>query len=278
AENVTIPVTMRVTTQPIADASPNPLTFRLAQGAPPLAAPFSPLLTVNNLGLGTLTVSNTATTGGAWLKVDQLISCAPLAPYCTYVTIDPTGLAPGDNSGSITVTSNAANSTLTIPVSLQIVAKGAPLVYYQGVLDNGTFVPGDTVAAGDVMVVKGEQLSFSPYTPGQAPPLVNQLGGATVLVNGSPAPLFYSSYGQVAFQMPYETALGMAQVKVQREGDTSNTVTVNVAARAPRIIAVVNQDFSVNTPDGAHPAKPGDVLTIYAIGLGLTSPSVATGQ
>jgi uncharacterized protein (TIGR03437 family) len=28
----------------------------------------------------------------------------------------------------------------------------------------------------------------------------------------------------------------------------------------------------------AHPAKPGDTLTLYAIGLGPTSPFVATGQ
>jgi uncharacterized protein (TIGR03437 family) len=37
-------------------------------------------------------------------------------------------------------------------------------------------------------------------------------------------------------------------------------------------------------PDGSfpgvavHPAKPGDTLTIYAIGMGPTSPFVATGQ
>src|SRR5439155_16474009 len=58
AENFTIPVTMRVTTQPIADASPNRVTLRLAQGAPPLAAPFSPLVLVNNLGQGAVTVQN----------------------------------------------------------------------------------------------------------------------------------------------------------------------------------------------------------------------------
>jgi len=127
------------------------------------------------------------------------------------------------------------------------------------------------------MVVKGEQLSFSPFTEGQAPPLANQVGGATILVNGKQAPLFYSSYGQLAFQMPVDTQLGTALVEVQRDGLTSNTVSVNVAQRAPRIIAVVNQDGSVNTPDGSHPAHVGDELVIYAIGLGPTSPAVATG-
>jgi uncharacterized protein (TIGR03437 family) len=127
------------------------------------------------------------------------------------------------------------------------------------------------------MIVKGEQLSFSPFTPGQAPPLANQIGGATITVNGTPAPIFYSSYGQLAFQMPVDAALGTALVQVQRDGLTSNTVSVNVGTRAPRIIAVVNQDNSVNLPDGSHPAQAGDVLTIYAIGLGPTSPVVSTG-
>jgi uncharacterized protein (TIGR03437 family) len=104
------------------------------------------------------------------------------------------------------------------------------------------------------------------------------VGGASVLVNGSPAPLFYSSYGQLAFQMPVNTPLGTALVQVKRDdGQTSNTVTVDVAARAPRLLAAVNPDGSVNTGDPSHAAKPGDVLTIYAIGLGPTTPSVATG-
>ena len=178
----------------------------------------------------------------------------------------------------MTVASNTVSGPANIPVSLQIVAKGAPLIYYQGVLDNGTFVPGDTVAQGDVMVVKGEQLSFSPFTQGQAPPLVTSVGGATVLVNGTAAPLFYSSSVQLAFQMPVDTPLGTALVQVKRDDwQTSNTVSVNVAARAPRLLAVVNQNGTVNVPDGSHPAQAGEYLTIYAIGLGATSPAVATG-
>jgi len=268
-ENLTIPVTMQVTTQPIAQASPGQINLRLAQGAPPLVYPFDPFISVVNIGQGTLTAGAFTTTGGSWLKPDSLVP--------TFLAIDPTGLSTGDNTGTVTIPSNAVNAPSAIPVDVQIVAKGAPYIYYQGVLDNGTFVPGDTVAQGDVMVVKGEQLSFSPFTQGAAPPLANQVGGATILVNGKPAPLFYSSYGQLAFQMPVDTALGTALVQVQRDNLTSNTVSVTVAQRAPRIIAVVNQDGSVNLPDGSHPAHAGDELVIYAIGLGPTSPAVATG-
>lgn len=269
AENVTIPVTMHLTSQPIAQAVPDQINLRLAQGAPPLVYPFDPIVTLVNAGRGTLTTGNVTLSGGSWIKPDTLVP--------SFTSIDPTGLSNGDNKGSVTLASNAANSPTTVPVDLQIVDKGAPLIFYQGVLDNGTFVPGDTVCPGDIMIVKGEQFSFSPFTPGQAPPLVKQLGGATVLVNGASAPIFYSSYGQLAFQMPVDTALGTALVQVQRDSLTSNTVSVNVGPRAPRIIAVVNQDGSVNLPDGSHPAHVGDFLTIYSIGLGPTSPVVATG-
>jgi uncharacterized protein (TIGR03437 family) len=274
SENVTIPVTMHLTTQPIAQAVDlvgNPIStinLRLAATAPPLVYPFDPFVALANLGQGTLTPGNVTTSGGSWIKPDTAVP--------GYVSIDPTGLS-GDNKGSVTLASNAANSPTTVAVDLQIVDKAAPLIYYQGVLDNATSVPGDRVAPGDIMALKGEQLSFSPFTPGQPPPLANQLGGATITVNGAPAPIFYSSYGQLAFQMPVDTALGTALVQVQRDGLTSNTVSVNVGTRAPRIIAVVNQDGSVNLPDGSHPAHPGDVLTIYAIGLGPTDPVVATG-
>src|SRR5204862_6664041 len=108
-----------------------------------------------------------------------------------FFAVDPTGLPVGSSSGSITFTSNAVNGTVTVPVDLQIIPKAAPLIFYQGVLDNGTFVPGDTAAQGDIMIVKGEQLSFSAFTPGKAPPLATTAGGTTVLVNGAAVPLFY---------------------------------------------------------------------------------------
>jgi uncharacterized protein (TIGR03437 family) len=269
SENLNIPVTMHLTTQPIAQANPGQINLRLAQGAPPLVYPFDPIVTLVNLGQGTLTTGNMTLSGGSWIKPDTAVP--------SFISIDPTGLAVGDNTGSVTIDSNAANAPVKVPVDLQVVDKGAPLIFYQGVLDNGTFVPGDTVCPGDIMIVKGEQLSFSPFTPGQAPPLANQMGGATITVNGAPAPLVYSSYGQLSFQMPVDIALGTALVQVQRDGLSSNTVSVNVGLRAPRIIAVVNQDGSSNLPDGSHPAHAGDVLTIYAIGLGPTDPVVGTG-
>ncbi len=81
-------------------------------------------------------------------------------------------------------------------------------------------------------------------------------------------------------------------VQVERsDGSLSNPVSVSIAPRAPRLLllsggygAIVNYyDGSLPMPTGTygvfatHPAQVGDALTIYAIGLGQTSPAVASG-
>jgi uncharacterized protein (TIGR03437 family) len=254
---------------------------RLAQGALPATATVS----LSNLGQGTLALQSALTSGGTWLS-------AATSGNSAVLTFDAGTMSPGTYSGTLTLTSNAANVLAPIPVDFIVVAKGAPVINYQGVVDNGTFTAGDTAARGDVMVVLGEQLSFAPLTVGKAPPLDTQVGGASVTVNGRPAPMYYSSYGQLAFQLPYEISNGTAVVQVQRDGLSSNTVSVQVADRAPRLLligvgtygAIQNQDLSIPMPVGSfpgvntHPAKAGDALTIYAIGLGPTTPAVVSGQ
>ena len=299
-DNKTIPVTMNVTTQPIV-SGPSAVNVTLAQGAPPLAPPYTAVgVTLANLGQGTLSVTGVTPTiascGSSWLTVAQTSTGANL-------TIDPTGLAIGTCSASLAFTTNAVNTLAAIPVTLTVEAKGPPSINYQGVLDNATFVPGDTVSQGDIVVVKGDQLSFAGsttggYTAGPAPPLATTVGGASILVNGEAAPLFYSLYNQLAFQMPVDTAVGTATVQVTRDdGTSSNLASVTVAAKAPKILilsgsygAVVNATDSTSTtlafpfPVGAipgltsRPATAGDTLVIYAIGLGATSPAVGTGQ
>jgi uncharacterized protein (TIGR03437 family) len=281
AETRTVPVTMRVTTQPIAQPTTDRVRVRLAQGAPPLATGVA----LSNAGQGSLTVSAVSVSGLTGVTATSTAAGAVL-------NFDPGTQAAGFTTGSLTISTNAVNGPVIVPVDFEIVAKGAPVIAYQGVQDNAVFTPGDIVTPGDIMVVKGEQLSFDPLTLGKAAPLATQVGGATVLVNGAPAPMYYSSYGQLAFQMPVEIPTGTALVQVQRDGQTSNTVSVDVAARAPRLLrinvgdygAIQNQDFSLPMPVGAipgiatHPAQAGDTLTIYAIGLGQTNPAVATGQ
>jgi uncharacterized protein (TIGR03437 family) len=290
-DNQTIPVAMHVTTQPIAQPYPAQVTERLAQGAAPLAMQIS----LNNPGQGSIVfgaVSATTTDGGKWL------TASASSGGWAAITLDPGTLAPGFYTGSVSIASNAVNGTVTVPVSFQVATKGAPTANYLGVVDNAIFgVDGGAVAPGDIVDVFGEQFWFaSNIVFSSGVPLATQItaSGSTssVLVNGRAAPLYFSTYGQIAFQVPLETALGTAQVQVERDGLSGNIVSVQVAARAPRLLlaggssygAIQNAtDLSYPAPVGyfgpgalSHPAHVGDVLTIYAIGLGPTNPAVGT--
>jgi uncharacterized protein (TIGR03437 family) len=280
-DNKAIAVTMRVTSQPIAVPSMDAVNVTLAQGAPANTT----VVALNNAGAGALTVSSATVTGGAWLTATQYAGGAVLK-------LDAGTMDAGTYTGLVAIASNAVNGTITVPVKFVVVPKGAPAIRFQGVVDNGTFGAGEAATGGDVMVVLGDQLSFGDLTVGPAPPLATTVGGAKVLVNGTEAPMYYSSYGQLAFQLPYGLSPGSVEVQVSRDGQPSNKVSVDIASRAPRMLliggtrygAIVNQDGSLPMPTGAlpgvntHPAHAGDTLTIYAIGLGETSPLPAAGS
>ncbi len=296
ADNKTIQVTIRVTALPIAQPSTDHLRVRLAQGAPVYIADIS----LANLGQGTLRVQDAKSAGAAWIAA-SFYSIGGLYPDAARVTIDPKGLAPGTYSEAVTISSNAVayagaqgdKTSLTVPVDLEIVAAGPPVVDFQGVLDNAIFAPGDTISRGDIVAVKGQQLSMLPGALGTAPPLSTRVADTQVLLNGVLIPIFYSSYGQINCQIPTDAPTGTATLQVKRtDGQASNLVTVDIGPRAPRLLrfnigdygAIVNaRDGSYPLPAGAipgsntHPASAGDTLIIYAIGLGDTNPFVATG-
>lgn len=272
-ENRTVQVRLQVTSQPIARATVGELSFRIAAGALALEAP----LTVFNGGMGTLALSDASAasaSGGSWLSVQRNGNAVT-------VKADPAGLAAGVYTGTVTVASNAANSPLRVPARLEVVAAGPPLAVFAGVRNSANFDEG--VAPGSVAAVFGEQLSSQAAGAASAVPLATQLNGVRVLVNDQAAPLYYTSYNQVNFQFPMNTPVGEAVVKVERDGTAGNGVAVQVAERAPRIIQIGNNGIVVNARDGSmvnfggKPAKAGDVLTIYLVGMGVTDPVVATG-
>jgi uncharacterized protein (TIGR03437 family) len=162
-----------------------------------------------------------------------------------------------------------------VPVSLEIVPRAPPAIAYQGVVDNAAFREGNPVAPGDVCILRGEQLSLSDPATAAGFPLLTSLGGATVLVNDVRAPLYYTSFGQIAFQMPYSTVTGTALVQVERDGQIGNTVTVNLVARAPQLLVVTDTAYQLR--DASHPVKAGETLILWAIGLGATIPPVEAG-
>lgn len=273
-DNKQITVALNVTTQPIAQASSSTLSFNIAQGTQPQTQSVA----VTNAGQGTLTVSTvtaTAANSGMWL------AAASVSGGIT-VTADPTNLSPNTYSGTVTIASNGVNGNIVIPVQLVIAAQGPPIAGADAVVNNGTFAPGEAVAQGDIAAVFGNQFLFDVPQYASTLPLPTTLDGVQVLVNGTAAPLYYVSAGQIDFEVPIDAAVGDGTVQIVRNGTEGNLVYAGVSAQSPNFI-LSGSGYAITTPDNiqtgiaAHPINVGDTIVIYAIGLGQTTPVVPSG-
>jgi uncharacterized protein (TIGR03437 family) len=290
SDNKTINVNLHVTSQPILQIPSTPITFNLVQGQ----AAQSYTVTLPNLGLGTLSISGataSATTDGSWL------SAAPAAGNAVRVTANPGSLLPGSYLGTVTLSSNAANTAVPIPVRVNVSAPGNPTVFFGGVVDNAAFATGQAVGAGSIAALFGTQLSSNGPATASGFPLQTSLGGVQVLINGNAVPLVYADANQIDFQVPFFFSSGQVSVQVMRNGQPGNRVSATIDSIAPRLFAlkqlpaapdgspygmVVNSDGTLALPSNpflaSHPAHRGDIVTIYALGLGPVSPSVNSGD
>jgi uncharacterized protein (TIGR03437 family) len=119
------------------------------------------------------------------------------------------------------------------------------------------------------------------------------LGGVSVTIGGKSAYIDYVSAGQVNAQVPDGIPIGPSTpVVVTNSGGSSAAFAVITAAVAPALLAPAQPPFNVNgkqyvvatlsdgTFDGipSHPAKPGDVMTLFGIGFGLPGAGMVAQQ
>ena len=285
ADNREVPVKLHVTAEPILRLSMDQLTITTAEGI----APNPQYLAISNGGLGDLTVDSVEVAtenGGEWLTAST-----EAVPGFVQVTPAVDGLAVGRYTGTVRVNGNAVNAPQVIPVALEIKAAGAPTASYQGTVDAATFQ--QPVSPGSLISIFGEQLSYQ-LAGAESTPLPTELGEASVTIDGISAPLVFASYGQLNVQVPNEVGTGARVVQVARGGTPGNSTMVEVEQRVPRLFlvgigqygAIINAtqgNFPLpadQVPAGVNggPAHPGDVISLYATGLGPATPVVPTGE
>ena len=123
------------------------------------------------------------------------------------------------------------------------------------------------------------------------------LDGVSVTVNGRAAFIYYISPGQINVNTPDDTGTGPVAIQVKSPLGLSNVVTVTRTLISPTLQTVPlwniggKQYVVALTPDfetyigragmvsgvAFQPAKPGDVISIYALGCGPTSPPTQAG-
>ena len=178
--------------------------------------------------------------------------------------------------------SQVLSGSVSVPVTVQAGA-AAPLT--SGVVNAASFV-GTYIAPGGLVSIFGQQLADTAVASSNAP-FPTQVNGTQVLMGGKPLPLRYVGSGQVNAQVPFDLGVNTQQQLVVVRGATlSVPQDVVVAAAQP---AVYTQNLSgkgagvivdgitnqLNTP--ANPATAGDVVVIYANGLGAVNPQVPSG-
>lgn len=177
-------------------------------------------------------------------------------------------------------------------------------INHGGIVSAATFTSGQALSAGGLVSIFGSNLAGQ-LAVADSVPLSTALAGVTVMMNGVPAPLDFVSSGQINAQIPYEVlpvgANGSINVIVNNNGAMSAPEPITINQFAPGVftippgggysIAIIATNPSDTTrygsiaaPAGAipgfptTPARPGDVLIVYATGLGPVTPTQVSGE
>ena len=187
---------------------------------------------------------------------------------------DTTGDFPADAPGD----GFFAEFQFLVPVTLNAVSSAAS---YAG----GGVAPGEMIDLfGTNMGPQGSVLGtvLDPSTNR----LSTNLGGASVLFDGNPAPLIAVTNLQVSAMVPYEVAgKTSTQIEVEYNGIQSAPLTVPVQNAIPGLFSVdfsgkgqaaaLNQDGSYNS--ASKPAAVGSVVVLFGTGDGQTNPAGVSG-
>jgi uncharacterized protein (TIGR03437 family) len=129
------------------------------------------------------------------------------------------------------------------------------------------------LSPGGLSFVQGASLAATGQAT--AAPMPRMLGNAYVAVEGVWAPLFNTANGILEFQVPGDIPVGDASVVVCYNGDMSAAVDMDLQPSTPAIIAVANADGSAVT--AANLPAAGDMIVVYATGLGAVNGNLAIG-
>lgn len=189
---------------------------------------------------------------------------------------NPRGVAVGPQNGAVFVFDFARVFALSpVPSSLSVVNAASNRL--------------GAIAPGEIILLYGSGLGpsqLAQYHIGTSGLVDCQLSATIVQINGTCAPIIYTSSTQVAAIVPYSVSSASAQITVTYQGVPGGTTYLPVSSSVPGIFtldssgkgtaACLNQDGSVNT--ATAPARIGDVLACFATGEGQTAPGGIDGK
>jgi uncharacterized protein (TIGR03437 family) len=278
--NLTVSVALTVVSTDLLMAAPANLALTADAGG----SVVSQTLAISATGAATPVAFASTTLNGTWLSVSPGSGVTPLT---VTVSANPSQLTAGTYTGTVEVQSSAAGvASLMVPVSLTVTTPSA-IPQMASVTNAASFVPGP-VAPGELITIFGTGLgptALAAATLNSSGLIDTTLSGTQVLFDGNPAPIIYTSAGQVAAIVPYETASDAStMLELVYMGAKSNALNLRVAPASPAVFtldslgqgAILNQDSTVNSAQNG--AEAGSVVSLYATGAGQTNPNGVDGK
>jgi uncharacterized protein (TIGR03437 family) len=235
----------------------------LFTGAQPIA-----LTHLQDSVVGDATISDDGT------RVALTVGSQELLAICAVYS--PGDLPPPDCIPATTVISTAAVYTVATE-------SGAVTTAYAPRYVAPPFQP----VAGSLATSYGYNIISDTTLSASTLPLPNSLGGISLTLNGEALPLLSTSPWSITYQIPPDAAPApdVFQAKFP-DGSESTAQTATVLAVLPSpiyasVTTIIEPSiFHGNTStlvDSTHPAVAGEVLVMYASGLGPTNPTVPAG-
>jgi uncharacterized protein (TIGR03437 family) len=140
---------------------------------------------------------------------------------------------------------------------------------------------GPYLAPGKRVVLPGGGLSDG--SSSAAPPLPVSLAGVSVSIQGRPAPILNVNPAGIDLLIPADATPNDYSAPLHLETTSPSPfaaqfdVVTAVLDSAPESVKTVHEDWSALVSD-SNPARPGEILHTYALGLGATTPTVPFGK
>jgi uncharacterized protein (TIGR03437 family) len=166
-----------------------------------------------------------------------------------------------------------------------------PSISQGGIISAFGFGALKSFAAGSWLEIYGANFATttrlwggSDFNGAIAPTMIDNV---SVSVNGKPAAVDFVSPGQVNVQAPADSMTGPVNVTVTNCTQTSDAIQVTKSDLVPGLLintvgdkvylGALVPNSSTFTGYPSHPAKSGDIIQVYGIGFGDTTPSIAPG-
>jgi uncharacterized protein (TIGR03437 family) len=240
------------------------VTVTLTSSASAIGATDSVTLTaaVHPSALGTATGTVTFYAGGVSL------GSAALNNQTAAFTVAGSKLAVGLNTLSANYSGDSTFAAAAGSLSLAVTS--ASVMSIQGIVNAASgqqaFSPGTIISVYGTLLASGMASAASV-------PLPTSLLGTSVSVNGTSAPLYFVSPGQINLQIPYTIKAGTIATVAVTFGVNTVTATIPISTASPGVFV----DYTTGAPVGVVAARRGQTIALYVTGAGAVTPSVTSG-